>query len=227
MRCSFDVNYDDSRRIVVFAVAQALALTIAIFPPPLTVFASPTSAVTGKSAPPAVKTKTATSTDKPANSVRKLQEAEETHHEHKRKHRDDEDEEHHHHRHHRDNLPNFRSVRQLESLTPAQQGKINQILAEMRDESLPLARKLRSIREETYGKDISVSREKERSPEAMQIKKQLHAVRKEAWLKMQRVLTAHQKIELEARRGDDFGPRRRDNFDARPESHDSGKSFSK
>lgn len=118
--------------------------------------------------------------------------------------------------HHHEPIPSFRSIRQLESLTPVQKGKISKIIKDSREESIPLSRRLRELREATYGEDSGVSKEKERSPEAIQLKKQLHAIKKEAWQKMQAILTARQKAKLLSEREEEIGPRRRNNSAARP-----------
>lgn len=124
-----------------------------------------------------------------------------------------------------DDIPSFRNVRRLESLTAVQESKITHIIREQREKSLPFAERLKEIRDEAGNAEGGGSGRPRRSREASELREKVHAIKKDAWLKMQRVLTVKQKIELEAHRHDDPGPRRKDP-NAQPSTHDSGRSFS-
>ena len=125
----------------------------------------------------------------------------------------------------RDDIPSFRNVKRLESLTPVQEAKITHIIRQQREQLLPLADRLREIRDEARGPDASEG--PKRSPESAKIRRRIHAIKKDAWLQMQKVLTTRQKIELEAHHDDESGPPRRHNPNAQPTVHDSGRAFSK
>lgn len=126
----------------------------------------------------------------------------------------------------RDDLPNFRSVKRLKSLTPVQEAKITHIIRLQREQLLPLAERLREIREAFKNAANGESGRPNKSPESAALRRKIHAIKRDAWLKMQGILTTRQKIELEAHRDDESGPPRRNNPDARPSVRDSGKSFS-
>lgn len=125
-----------------------------------------------------------------------------------------------------DDIPSFRSVKRLESLTPVQEAKITHIIRQQKEQLLPLTERLREIRAEVNSPDFVASGSPKRSPESIKIRRQIHAIKKDAWLQMQKVLTTRQKIELEAHRDDESGPPRRNNPNARPAVRDSGRSFS-
>lgn len=125
-----------------------------------------------------------------------------------------------------DGIPSFRNVKNLESLTVVQQAKISRIIRTQREQSLPLMERLRELREVAHSPDIAASVRPKKSPESAELRKKIHAIKRDAWLQMQRILTTRQKIELEAHREDESGPPKRYNPDARPTVHDSGKSFS-
>ncbi len=125
----------------------------------------------------------------------------------------------------KDEIPSFRKVKTLESLTPVQEAKITHILKAQREKSLPFQEKLREIREASGGSDNSDAGSRRRTPESAGLRRKIHAIKKDAWLQIQKILTARQKIELEAL--NDSGPRRRKHPDAQPAVHDSGKSFSR
>jgi hypothetical protein len=126
----------------------------------------------------------------------------------------------------RDDIPSFRNVKRLESLTPVQEAKITHIIRLQREQLLPLAERLREIREASKNAANGASGKPNKSPEIVELRRKIHAIKKDAWLKMQGILTARQKIELEGHHDDESGPPRRNNPDARPSVHDSGKSFS-
>jgi hypothetical protein len=125
-----------------------------------------------------------------------------------------------------DGIPSFRSVRRLESLTPVQEAKITHIIREQREQSLPLMERLKELRAERDAENSASGRPKG-SRESAEVRMKIHAIKKGAWVKMQGILTKRQMIELEAHHDDESGPPRRNNPDARPTVHDSGKSFSK
>ncbi len=133
----------------------------------------------------------------------------------------------------RDAFPSFRDVKKLESLTPIQEAKITNIIKLQREQSLPLMEKLRALREqsensESAGSSESTdSRKPKRSRESTELRMKIHAIKKEAWLKMQPILTKEQKLELADRQKEPHESRRRTNADAQPTSRDSGKAFSK
>ncbi len=127
----------------------------------------------------------------------------------------------------RDDIPNFRNVKRLKSLTPVQEAKITHIIRLQREQLLPLAERLREIREASKNAANGEPGRPKQSPESAELRKKIHAIKRDAWLKMQGILTTRQKIELEAHREDESGPPRRNNPDARPTVHDSGKSFSR
>jgi Spy/CpxP family protein refolding chaperone len=117
-------------------------------------------------------------------------------------------------------------VKHLESLSAVQEAKITHIIKMQREQSLPLMERLRELREEAHSPDIVASGRPKKSRESAELRKKIHAIKKDAWLQMQKVLTTRQKIELEKHHDDESGPPRRNNPDARPAVHDSGKSFS-
>jgi len=115
-------------------------------------------------------------------------------------------------KHHRKNpIPNFKKVKKLKSLTPAQKLKVDQIFREYREVADPLAEKLRAAREADFGVD-------ERSPDtvkrAVQLKEmqvQMHQIKRDTWAKLLRVLTVSQRKEIE---GEHKKPRHRMTSDA-------------
>lgn len=129
-------------------------------------------------------------------------------------------------KHHRKNpIPNFRKVKKLKSLTPAQKLKVDQIFREYKEVADPLAEKLRAAREADFCVD-------ERSPDtvkrAVQLKEmqvQMHQIKRDTWAKLQRVLTVSQRKEIE---GEHKKPRNRMTSDApvsppKSEGHASSK----
>ncbi len=125
----------------------------------------------------------------------------------------------------KEDIPSFRKVRTLESLTPVQEAKITHIIKEQREKSLPFSEKLKEIREASSGSEDGDTGRRRKTPESAGLRRKVHAIKKDAWLQIQKILTPRQKIELEAL--NESGPPRRKHPDAQPAAHDSGKSFSK
>jgi len=125
----------------------------------------------------------------------------------------------------KDDIPSFRKVKTLESLTPVQEAKITHIIKAQREKSLPFSEKLKEIREASSGSDDGDTGRRRKTPESAGLRRKIHAIKKDAWLQIQKILTPRQKIELEAL--NESGPPRRKHPDAQPAAHDSGKSFSK
>lgn len=125
----------------------------------------------------------------------------------------------------RDGIPSFRSVKQLDSLTAVQSAKINRILKEFRGVMAPLAGKYRAYRkaEEESGVETDAGR----AMNMKDIREQMHILRSQTWVKIQKILTPSQKAELQKQPHGDRGPHLHHNPNALPSQHDSGRSFSR
>jgi Spy/CpxP family protein refolding chaperone len=127
----------------------------------------------------------------------------------------------------RDGVPSFRSVKQLDSLTPVQSGKINRILKEYREVMAPLAGKYRAYRKAEEGSGSESTPDAGRAMSMKDMREQIHILRSQTWVKIQKILTPSQKAELQKQPRGDRGPHLHHNPNALPSEHDSGRSFSK
>lgn len=126
----------------------------------------------------------------------------------------------------RDGVPSFRSVKQLDSLTPVQSGKINRILKEYREVMAPLAGKYRAYRKAEEGSGSESTPDAGRAMSMKDMREQIHILRSQTWVKIQKILTPSQKAELQKQPRGDRGPHLHHNPNALPSEHDSGRSFS-
>jgi len=110
-----------------------------------------------------------------------------------------------------DDVPSFRAIKRLESLSASQRKKVEGIMDQAKDDSLQMMRRLKEIKEETGGRLRS-------SPEGLELRDKIHEIRKKAWLKIQKSLTAKQKAELIADSKAERGPGHKRN---RGRKHDS------
>lgn len=127
----------------------------------------------------------------------------------------------------RDGVPSFRSVKQLDSLTPVQSAKINRILKEYREVMAPLAGKFRAYKKAEEGSGDESTPDAGRAMNMKDMREQIHILRSQTWVKIQKILTPSQKAELQKQPRGDRGPHLHHNPDALPSKHDSGRSFSK
>lgn len=127
----------------------------------------------------------------------------------------------------RDGIPSFRSVKQLDSLTPVQSAKINRILKEYREVMAPLAGKFRAYKKAEEESGDESTPDAGRAMNMKDMREQIHILRSQTWVKIQKILTPSQKAELQKQPRGDRGPHLHRNPDALPSKHDSGRSFSK
>lgn len=148
-----------------------------------------------------------------------------------------------------DDIPSFRAVKELSTLTEKQKIQITTILHQSKDQFKPLVERVREIKDEMRAgknlKDVNDVKEKldgksksktvvakANDPqdalraESAKLRKQIHDIRKDAWVRMQKILTPAQLKELTAKNGNAIEPRRKRNPDAIPAPTDSGGSFS-
>jgi len=128
---------------------------------------------------------------------------------------------------HHGDMPSFRNVKHLESLTPVQSARVNQILSDYKKVMIPMASKFRASREAQDASDPDNPEHGGKSRGNRALRLQMRKIKMDAWEKIQKILTPAQKEELGKMRRDDRGPRRRNNPEALPAARDSGKSFSK
>lgn len=127
----------------------------------------------------------------------------------------------------RDGIPSFRSVKQLDSLTPVQSAKINRILKEYREVMAPLAGKFRAYKKAEEGAGDESTPDAGRAMNMKDMREQIHILRSQTWVKIQKILTPSQKAELQKLPRGERGPHLHHNPDALPSKNDSGRSFSK